>query len=170
MFCFCKFGTSLHTFVIKKSLMHELCTTCLDGKIVLSKSNFRFARVSILRYKIACITSYHDVSYLTPSTRTNLDHFPGVGKMVEYLLTCILTRFLGSDKHMRIYFEFIFGEGRCFFGGSMVFFGLRVVTLHIYIYCVHHSTIDDETTDYSLSSGHCSLLVALAGRSRYKRH
>ena len=100
MFCFCKFGTSLHTFVIQKSLMHELCSTCLDGKIVLCKSNFRFARVSILRYKIACITSKHYVFYLTLSTRTNLDHFPGVGKMVEYLLTCILTRFLGSDKHI----------------------------------------------------------------------
>ncbi len=64
----CEFGTGLHSLIIKKSLMDKLSAPGLYCKIVLSESDFRLARVAILRHKIASVAGEHNVIYLTLST------------------------------------------------------------------------------------------------------
>lgn len=77
-----KFGTSLHAFIIEKSLMHKLRPACLYSKIVLSKSDFRLARIAILRHEIASIARQHHVIYLAFSTGAKSNHFADISKMV----------------------------------------------------------------------------------------
>lgn len=55
MLSFGKFSTGLNTFKVKKSLLNLFCATRLHCKIVLCKSDFRFAGISILSDKITRI-------------------------------------------------------------------------------------------------------------------
>lgn len=89
MFCLGKFGTGPYSFMVEKSLMHKLSTTCLDGKVVLGKCNFSLAWVAILRHKIACISCKHYVINLTFSSFGQVYHFADVGKMISNLFSCI---------------------------------------------------------------------------------
>ena len=88
-----KFGACLHTLKIQKSLMHKFRTARLHSKIVLSKSDFRFAWVAILRNKIACIAREHHVIYLTMSSFRKFYHFADVSKMISNFFSCIDCRF-----------------------------------------------------------------------------
>ncbi len=65
MLGFGKFGTSLHTFKIKKPLMNKFCPAGLYCEVILSKSNLRFTRIAILGNQIAGISCQHHVIYLT---------------------------------------------------------------------------------------------------------
>lgn len=65
MLCISEFCASPYTLEIKKPLMNQFSATCLYRKIVLSKRNLRFARISILRNQIACIPGKHNVIYLS---------------------------------------------------------------------------------------------------------
>lgn len=89
MFSFGEFVTCLNSLIIKKALMNKFGTTSLYGKIVLSKSYFRFAGVAVLRHKITGIASHHNIIYLTLTAFTYLDHFAGIRKMISYRLPCI---------------------------------------------------------------------------------
>lgn len=67
MFGFCKFGTSLDTFIIEKPLMYKFSPAGLNCEVILSESNLRFTRVAILCDQIAGISCQHQVIYLTLS-------------------------------------------------------------------------------------------------------
>ena len=82
MLGFSEFSASLHSFVIKNTLMNKLGTACLYSEIILSKCNLRLSGVAILRNKITSIASKHNVIYLTFSARADHNHFADVSKMV----------------------------------------------------------------------------------------
>lgn len=83
MLRFSKFGTRLNPFIVEQTLMNDFGSACLDCKVILSKSYFRFSRVAILRDKIACIASQHNVIYLTLTAFAYLYHFADVSKMIN---------------------------------------------------------------------------------------
>ena len=68
MLGFSEFGTSLNALIIKETLMNDFSPACLDCKVILSKCYLWFARVAVLRHKIAGIASQHDIIYLTHRT------------------------------------------------------------------------------------------------------
>lgn len=94
MFGFLKFGTCLHTFIVKQSLMNKLCTAGLDCEVILSKSNFRFSWIAVLSHKIAGVASQHHIIYLALRAGANRNHFADVSKMVRDILSGIPSRFL----------------------------------------------------------------------------
>ena len=66
--CLLQLGACLDTFPFQQTLLYQLGTACLNGKVGLRKSYLRLAWVAILRQKIAGIACEHDVIYLTLST------------------------------------------------------------------------------------------------------
>ncbi len=87
---FCSCFNSLN---FQKSLLYQFCTTSLNSKISLCKSNLRLSWVAILCDQIASITGEHDVVYLSKRTTTHLNLFIDVNKMVYYILSYISTCF-----------------------------------------------------------------------------
>ncbi len=155
MFGVCKFGTSLHTFIIKKSLMHKLCASCLNCKIVLRKSNLRLTRVAILRNKVAGIARQHNVIYLTLSTFCEFYHFPGVGKMIGYFFSCILTGFFSTHKHIFESIPFCITQKRIKFACTPTFHsikldgdGFETIKQILYLVCLHISTYSLRIQNY----------------------
>lgn len=65
MLGFGKFGTSLHTFIIKKPLMNKFSPAGLHCEVILSKSDLGFTRIAILCNQIAGISCQHHVIYLS---------------------------------------------------------------------------------------------------------
>lgn len=68
MLGFGKFGAGLDSFIIEYSLMHKFGSAGLHCEIILCECYFRFARVAILRHKIASVSGEHHIIYLTLST------------------------------------------------------------------------------------------------------
>lgn len=85
MLGFCELGTSLNALIIKKALMYKFGTSCLNCKIVLSKSYLCFSRIAILSYKITGISRQHNIIYLSFSTFGQINHFADVSKMIRQI-------------------------------------------------------------------------------------
>ena len=47
------------------------------------KDNLLFSRVAVLGDEIAGVTGHHDLIHLALAARSEIDHFPDVGKMVS---------------------------------------------------------------------------------------
>ena len=66
----------------------------LHSEIGLSKGYLWLAWVAVLSYEITGITGEHDVFHLSLCSRTQVDHFADVSKIVGCRLPCIVTGFL----------------------------------------------------------------------------
>lgn len=93
MLRFGEFRSRLYAFKVKQPLMDEFSSARLNGKIVLSESNFRLAWIAILSYEIACIARQHNVIDLTLGVGADRYHFADVRKMVGDGFSRRFTRF-----------------------------------------------------------------------------
>jgi len=64
----------------------------LYSKITLCKSNLIFSGITILSYKITCITSKHNIINLSYGFLRHSDRFVDVNKMIKRALPCVFTR------------------------------------------------------------------------------
>ena len=75
----------------KKTLLYQFCTTGLNCKISLCKSNLRLSWVAILCDQIASIAGKHNVIHFSLSTFSCNYHLIDVNKMIQYILSYIGT-------------------------------------------------------------------------------
>lgn len=106
MLCISQFCAGLYALMVKEPLLYEFGSACLYSEVILGESDFGFAGVAILRYKITCIACQHHIIYLPLSAFGKIYHFPDVGKMIRRLFTSVIARFFSSNKHISKTFPF----------------------------------------------------------------
>ena len=94
-FCLLQFGSCFNSLNFQKSLLYQFCTTSLNSKISLCKSNLRLSWVTILCDQIASIAGEHNVIHFSLGTFCDVYHFADVSKMIRNRLSCISTCLFG---------------------------------------------------------------------------
>ena len=99
-FCFGQFFACMDALSVQHALFYQLGFAGLHRKVGLGKSNFGFARVTVLRNQVARIACEHDVWYILGCTFGHSDRFVDVNKMIKRRMSRKLACGLGfaDDK------------------------------------------------------------------------
>lgn len=95
-FGLCQFVTRFYPLKLQHPTLYHLCHTRLHGKVVLGKGYFWFAWVTVLSNQVTSVAGEHIIGNFTLCSFGKFYHFPGAGKMIRRVDSCILTGLLSS--------------------------------------------------------------------------
>jgi hypothetical protein len=91
---------------VQHALLDQFGLAGLHRKVGLGKSNFGFARVTVLRNQVARIAGEHDVVDFALAAGAQVDHFPDVRKMVVNVMSRDFASCFGLEDDIQEVFPF----------------------------------------------------------------